>query len=61
MVPPWRELFVVDAERRHSFEAAQTEYESLLDDYPTAGYEVVIIPKGTVRERADFLEEQLSR
>jgi len=61
VVPPWRELFVVDVERRHSFEEAQAEYESLLDDYPAAGYDVVIIPKGTVRERADFLEEQLSR
>jgi predicted ATPase len=59
MTPPWRELFSRDAERRHSFEDAEAEYEALLKSYTANGYEVVLIPKGTPAERADFFEEQL--
>ena len=57
LVPPWRELFAGDAERRHGFEAAVAEYEALMASYPAHGYEVVVVPRGSVRERADFLEE----
>lgn len=61
MTPPWPELFAADAERRHSFEEAVAEYEFLLAAYPAYGYEVVIIPRLSVPERADFLEEQLGK
>lgn len=61
MTPPWRELFAGDAERRHSFDAAVAEFEYLSKKgYPENGYEVVMIPKGTVQARADFLEKQLA-
>ena len=59
MTPPWPELFAHDAERRHTFEEAEAEYESLLTAYPTYGYEVVVIPKRSLRARADFLEKEL--
>lgn len=59
MVPPWKELFSQDAERRHSFEDAEAEFEGLLKAYPANGYEVVLIPKGTPAERAAFLEREL--
>lgn len=59
MTPPWKELFVNDAERLHSFEEAELEYHSLVRNYHAYGYEVVFIPKASVSERADFFEEQL--
>ena len=59
LTPPWKELFSGDAERRHSFEDAQAEYDGLLKSYPANGYEVVLIPKGTPAERASFVERQL--
>ena len=59
MTPPWQELFAADAERRHSFADAVAEYEALLASYPAHGYEVELIPKAGVRERADFLEQRL--
>ncbi|MCZ6643915.1 MAG: AAA family ATPase [Gammaproteobacteria bacterium] len=57
--PPWEALFVNDEERRHSFAAAQAEYESLIRGYQSYDYEIVVIPKTSVSERADFFEEQL--
>lgn len=55
LVPPWRELFAADPERRHGFEAAVAEYEALAESYPRHGYEVVVIPKVAVAARADFV------
>ena len=61
LTPPWEELFRADPERRHGFSDAVAEYEGLLESYPANGYEVELIPKAPIRERADFLEERLHR
>jgi predicted ATPase len=60
LVPPWRELFAADPERRHGFEAAVAEYEGLLRAYPAHGYTTLVVPKASVSERADFLEAALA-
>lgn len=60
MTPPWPEIFVADAERRHGYEAAVAEYRSLLRAYADLGYAIVEIPKAPVAARADFLVERLS-
>jgi predicted ATPase len=61
LTPPWPELFVADAERRHGMDAAISEYERLLLAYPLLGYEVITVPKATVSERADFVLHTLAR
>ena len=59
LTPPWPEIFAGDTERRHGLEAALAEYERLEWTYPVLGYEVVILPKLSVAERADFLLARL--
>ena len=61
LTPPWEALFRNDPERRHTFADAVAEYEGLLQSYPANGYEVEVIPKVGIQERADFLEERLAR
>lgn len=58
--PPWPEIFVSDAERRHGLAAAVEESERLLDAYASLDYEVVLLPKLSVAERADFVLEALA-
>jgi predicted ATPase len=64
LAPPWPELYMIDRERRHSPAVAVSEYYRLLKAYPSLGYEVSILPRVGVVERADFvlrtLEEQPS-
>jgi predicted ATPase len=64
LTPPWPELYMIDRERRHSPAVAVSEYYRLLKAYPSLGYEVSILPRVGVVERADFvlrtLEEQPS-
>lgn len=55
LTPPWPEIYVQDRERRHGLADAEAEYRRLVDAYPKLGYDVSIIPKATVAERADFV------
>ena len=59
LTPPWPEIYVTDTERRHDQTAALAEYSRLLKAYPSLGYEVSILPKVSVAERADFILEML--
>jgi predicted ATPase len=60
LAPPWREIHVTDPERRHGFDAALAEYLRLLKAYPSLGYEVLVLPKVGVAERADFVLSTLA-
>jgi predicted ATPase len=59
MTPPWPEIYRQDSERQHDFDAAIEEYERLLKAYEALDYHVVILPKTSVSERADFVLSQL--
>jgi predicted ATPase len=59
MAPPWPEIYVTDNERRHSLDAGVAEYQRLIDAYPMLGYEVLILPKVAVAERAEFVLHRL--
>ena len=60
LTPPWPEIYGTDPERRHGLDAALEEYERLLKDYPVLGYEVMVLPKVGVAERADFVLRTLA-
>lgn len=60
LTPPWPEIYVRDADRRHGFEDAIAEYERLERAYPMLGYRVIVLPKGTVDVRADVVLAALS-
>jgi predicted ATPase len=53
--PPWPEIYWHDDERQDRFDTATDECAGLLADYPSLGYEVAILQKVGVAERADFI------
>lgn len=55
MTPPWKEIFSEDAERKHSYEAAVSEYDRLKQFYPEQGYTVTDIPKISIEKRLKFI------
>ena len=57
--PPWREIFVNDAERDQDFEHVERVHESVCRYYESAGYQVVEVPRGRVEERAAFVMEHV--
>jgi predicted ATPase len=61
LAPPWPEIHVIDAVRRHGFDDAVAEYDRLAAAYPALGYEVAVLPKVGVEARADIVEAELPR
>jgi predicted ATPase len=59
VVPPWREIFANDAERRHSFDESVAAYEALVETYKYFGYRPLIVPKADMATRADFVLAEL--
>ncbi len=59
IVPPWKEIYKVDAERKEDFETAVDLHDYISDTYQNFGYETVVLPKVTVKERADFILQHL--
>ena len=59
ITPPWREIYTIDSERWESFEHTLGVHEQLMDTYRHFGYTVVLVPKGTVQERVDFVKQTI--
>ncbi|KWV58368.1 ATPase [Bradyrhizobium macuxiense] len=55
LAPPWPEIYVTDAERQHSLEAATEEYQRLMKALPKLGYDVITLPKTSPPARAEFV------
>lgn len=60
VTPPWPEIFTNDPERRHSLKDAIAEYERLLTAFASLSYDVEILPKIGVAERADIILKSLN-
>jgi predicted ATPase len=59
ITPPWREIYRNDSERDQSFADAIRVYERLESWYRKHEYNVVILPKDTVDNRAIFILDQI--
>ena len=55
LAPPWPEIYETNPERRRGLDFALAEYSRLLETYPLLGYEVMILPKVGVSDRADLI------
>jgi predicted ATPase len=55
IAPPWPEIFLVDAERKQSFEEATATYEMMIQTYSTLSYDLIPLPLVPVLERLQFV------
>lgn len=59
IVPPWQEIYREDEERKHSFNDAVAAYNRDLTFYVQSGYQLIEIPKVNVKERVQFIIQQI--
>ena len=59
MAPPWRQIFVNDAERPQTFEEASAIHRELCRAYRECGFTVLALPLATVAARVEFVERTL--
>lgn len=60
VLPPWKEIYMNDAERDHTFEHAEWVNGITQEWYRRCGYEVVEVPTISVDERCTFVLETLA-
>jgi len=60
VLPPWREIYVMDAERDQPFDGADAIHLLTLDCYGRAGYAVALVPLASPQERARFVLRALA-
>ncbi len=53
--PPWKEIYVNDAERDQPFEHALNVHEAVLRCYREAGYQICEVPHATPAQRAEHV------
>jgi predicted ATPase len=53
--PPWREIYATDGERWEDWSRMEVVFEQILQTLPFLGYDPVVVPKGSVEERAGFV------
>jgi predicted ATPase len=60
LAPPWAEIYVFDRDRRHGLAEAVAEYDRLIDVYLSLGYDIHVLPKVNVPERAEWILASLA-
>ncbi|MCF3108566.1 AAA family ATPase [Niabella sp. CC-SYL272] len=55
MLPPWKEIYTTDTERKQSWEEAVVTYEQLKATYTNYQYKVVEVPTGPPQQRSNFI------
>ena len=53
--PPWKEIYCHDEERKQSFQEACDTYYAVKKSYEVCGYQLIEIPKDTIKNRAEFI------
>ncbi|SFN89011.1 Predicted ATPase [Paenimyroides ummariense] len=55
ILPPWKDIYATDNERKQSWEEAVYTFEKMKETYLKYGYEIIEVPKTTVAERCNFV------
>lgn len=59
LTPPWKEIYLLDNVRKESFEDAVIISKFIKQTYEDLGYEVIELPKASVKERAEFIKKNI--
>lgn len=60
VLPPWREIYVQDAERDQTWDDAVAVHGRVVDWYTRLGLPLLAVPPGPVAQRADFVLDALA-
>ena len=60
VLPPWKAIYVYDAERDHTFEHAESVYSITQKWYRRCGYQIIEVPRVSVAERSAYVLQALA-
>lgn len=59
ILPPWKNIYVNDAERWQTYEEAVHLYASIRETYQALGFTLIEMPLASVEDRMDFILERM--
>ncbi|WP_134091401.1 AAA family ATPase [Olivibacter sp. XZL3] len=60
ILPPWKEIYGTDRERKQSWEDAELTFEAMRETYLRFGYQVIEVPRGGIADRVQFITNHLA-
>ena len=60
VLPPWKEIYVNDAERDHTFEHAERVYRITQEWYRRCRYQLIEVPRVSVEDRRTYVLQVLA-
>lgn len=55
ILPPWKEIYQTDSERKQTWEEAILTFVKMKETYLNYGYELIEVPSDTVQNRVNFI------
>ncbi len=55
ILPPWKEIYATDNERKQTWEEAVYTFDKMKQTYLEYGYEVIEVPKNSIERRCEFI------
>lgn len=55
ITPPWKEIYVNDEARPQPFDYAVKVHEKIMESYRQYGYTILLLPKLSIKDRADYV------
>lgn len=59
ILPPWKEIYENDSERKQTLEIAIATFECMYETYREYGYSIIEVPKGTIEQRVQFIINEI--
>jgi predicted ATPase len=59
MLPPWREIYTTDTERKQDWQEALRTYGVMKETYFGYGYEIIEVPRTIIEDRAAFIIDSI--
>ncbi|MGB9253501.1 MAG: AAA family ATPase [Candidatus Korobacteraceae bacterium] len=59
IAPPWREIYSIDDERKQTWDEAVRTHSMMTEAYRSCGYQLVELPRVSVKERAELVIGQM--
>ena len=61
ILPPWKEIYETDNERKQNWYEAELTYEKMKETYSVSGYNIIIVPKTSTEERVQFVLQNIEK
>jgi len=61
ILPPWKEIYTTDSERKQDWKTAILTFEYMNETYQTFGYKIIVVPKTSLQERTAFILNHIKK